>query len=162
MVFMARNSMPGDCVLIVEGKRGWVLFVMVSLAQQHSDWCCNPMLAVFLVSRSTTLRMRSLILILNLIMIVALILTWSSSLLMTCAACMGESRVQAAPPPPLYCLGPGEHPTVACRNVWIPRNISLSTGQRGGGGRKCQGLAPLEYVQSPRTKVQALLKCLPQ
>ena len=106
--------------------------------------------------------MRSLILILNLIMIVALILTWSSSLLMTCAACMGESRVQAAPPPPLYCLGPGEHPTVACRNVWIPRNISLSTGQRGGGGRKCQGLAPLEYVQSPRTKVQALLKRLPQ
>ena len=39
------------------------------------------MLSVFLISWDTTLRMRSLILILNLIMIVALILTWSSSLL---------------------------------------------------------------------------------
>ena len=52
-----------------------------SCSQQHSDWYCNPMLSVFLISRSTILRMRSLILILNLIMIVALILTQSSSLL---------------------------------------------------------------------------------
>ena len=39
------------------------------------------MLTVFLISHSPTLRMRSLILILNLIMIVTLILTRSSSLL---------------------------------------------------------------------------------
>jgi hypothetical protein len=34
MVFMVRNSM-GDFVLIVEGKRGWVLFVMVALAHNN-------------------------------------------------------------------------------------------------------------------------------
>jgi hypothetical protein len=33
--FMVRNSMVGDCVLIVEGKRGWVLFVTVSLAHNN-------------------------------------------------------------------------------------------------------------------------------
>jgi hypothetical protein len=35
MVFMVRNSMLGDCMQIVDGKRGWILFVMVSLAHHN-------------------------------------------------------------------------------------------------------------------------------
>ena len=34
-VFMVRNSTFGDCVLIVEGKRGWVMFEMVPLAHNN-------------------------------------------------------------------------------------------------------------------------------
>ena len=35
MAFMVRNSTLGDCVLIVEGKRGWFMFVMVPLAHNN-------------------------------------------------------------------------------------------------------------------------------
>ena len=40
MVLMVRNSMLGDCVLIVEGKRGWVMFVMVPRA--HNNILIGP------------------------------------------------------------------------------------------------------------------------
>ena len=35
MGFMVRNSTLGDCVLIVEGKRGWFMFVMVPLPHNN-------------------------------------------------------------------------------------------------------------------------------
>ena len=35
IVFMVRNSTLGDCVLIVEGKSGWFMFVVVPLAQNN-------------------------------------------------------------------------------------------------------------------------------
>ena len=34
-VFMVRNSLFRDCVLIVQGKKGWVMFVMVPLAHNN-------------------------------------------------------------------------------------------------------------------------------
>ena len=101
------------------------------------------MLSVFLISWSTNLRMQSLILILNLIMIVALILTRSSSLLtihrlarilgrtMNCSL-YGPKQGPRCFPPPFCCLGPGEHPTVASRNIMDSPQHFIGYRSKGG------------------------------
>jgi hypothetical protein len=68
---------------------------------------------------------------------------------------MGQSRVQAVFYPPSVASLRGNTQLLAemygfpATFHWVQVKV---------GGRKCQGLVPLEYVQLPRAKVQAPLK----
>ena len=106
-------------------------------------------------------------LILNLIMIVALILTWSSSLLMIhrLAQILGRTvncSLYGPKQGPSCFLPPSDASVQVNTQLWLAEMYGFPATfhwvQVKVGGRNCQGLVPLEYVQPPRAKVQAPLK----